>query len=94
MGPLVKEEVDLLAEASPTIWTYKGSLSRVNNLLVVVERGHIHEASPTFPTHMWLLSRVFPLMNSEGSLLGKLMPALRARVRLLPSMYPLELHEV
>lgn len=76
MSPLVEEEVYLLAEATPTLRTHKGTLSRVNNLLVVVERGYIHEASPTLPTHMWLLPRVFPLMDREGSLLSKLVPTL------------------
>lgn len=94
MSPLVEEEVYLLAEATPTLRTYKGSLSRVNYLLVAVEGRYIHEASPTFPTHVWLLSRVFPLMDSERSLLSKLVPTLRARVRLLPSVHSLELHEV
>lgn len=94
VSPLVKEEVDLLAEATPTLRTYQGSLPRVNNLLVAVEGGYVHEASPTLPTHVWLLSRVFPLMDSERGLLSKLVPTLGARVRLLPSVHSLELHEV
>lgn len=94
MSPLVEEEVDLLAEATPTLGTHKGALSRVNNLLVVVEGGYIHEASPTLPTHMWLLAGMFPLMDCERSLLSELVPTLQARVRLLHSIHSLELHEI
>lgn len=76
VSPLVEEEVYLLAEATATLRTHKGALSGVNNLLVVVEGGYVHEASPTLPTHMWLLPRVFPLMDRERSLLSKLVPTL------------------
>ena len=88
----MEEEVYLLAEATPTLGTNKGALSRVDNLLVAVEGGYIHEASPTLLTHVRLLSRVFPLMDRERRLLSELVPALRKRVRLLDSVHSLELH--